>query len=601
MPEKAKKSSTKDPDDTGTTGTLMIKRDFLSSIQTTMSETSDIVKKSSDKTDELISKITEGLTMWEATQRKNAEEQQINLKKNEEQKKIEEQTKIEENKKKQELAKVHREEAEKKAEEDTNDNTSQTQIETMQAQINLVIKENSDMKTVIADMNTKITTLSKNVAALRAGQATTDIELKKTQDLTSVLPPRQTYCQVTKPQQQWQEAKQRRQVQPQPIDEHDEVLLQTEGHFKSSEAKCQRRRQYQPPQELSSSTILSAQSAVIEKQKLDEEQGKQRRFQPKDPEDDDVVRDHIIAETFLTNKLIIGFRPITLSMVDSLTRSMEAKGIFDGTHDQEYKLTKSMQTAAHMYMQNQLKMSITDRKNIKIKTMFFSTNISPSTLYVHCESYEDTATIYKHAINLPKSAEGGPQLDYYTPPQFHKRRSEIETLAWRIRVKSEGRIQTNIRQGRKDYILRQRPKGSTTPWSEIPPTIIPDTIAKFEISKHKVKQVDLEEETDESRAHIFNEMQEVIQREKTEEGNVNKKRKLITPTITPTLSPTVTPDKNNRFALLQDLPDNDETDDSEGDEDMDTQSEHTTTVDSESNTNTENTDKTNQCSINTSN
>lgn len=557
-PEKFRKQH-KDPDDAHSmAGTLMIKKNFLTAIQNSVQDTAQVVKDASTKTDELINTIAEGIKWWKNTQ------DEIASKEDKDKDKATDNTTKNEallNEIREEVIKIKgdvRESEKDKVSDESNE--TKNEIKRISSKLEEVISENADLRHDITQLKDKITNLTKNIGALRAGQATTDIQLKKTQDLSHLLPPSQskpTYSQVTGNSNPWREqGRPRRSVQPQPFDDLDEIQLQsTLGNYNSAEAQCHRRRQFQPKEQLSQSIIESTKEAVKEREaKTKEDPPRNQPQNIADQEDNDITRDHIIAETFQSNKLIIGFRPITLSSVEDLTKKMEEKGIFDQTHDREYRQTKSMQTATHMFMKNQLKMSASDRRSVKIQEIFFSTNLKPSTLYVQCASFEDTALIYKHAPNLPQNSPTGPQLDYFTPPQFHKRRQEIETLAWQIRIKSEGRIQTNIRQGRLDYILRQRPKGSKTPWSEIPPTQIPESISKFVILKKPVSRYEIKD-AEEGEAVIFSEMNAIIEREKSEKGNEKKRRKLCPDT----------PTTFNLYASLQDLP-NEDTDEEDEDE-----------------------------------
>ena len=61
---------------------------------------------------------------------------------------------------------------------------------------------------------------------------------------------------------------------------------------------------------------------------------------------------------------------------------------------------------------------------------------------------------------------------------------------WQYRKSDQGNIQTNLRLGRYDFLIRYRNKGDTTPWKFITPIRIPNTFPKPELNlmKNNVKE-----------------------------------------------------------------------------------------------------------------
>ena len=54
-------------------------------------------------------------------------------------------------------------------------------------------------------------------------------------------------------------------------------------------------------------------------------------------------------------------------------------------------------------------------------------------------------------------------------------------MAKTIREVSNNTVQTSVRAGRHDYLLRKRIKGSNTPWSQVPPLVLTQELPEFEI------------------------------------------------------------------------------------------------------------------------
>lgn len=256
--------------------------------------------------------------------------------------------------------------------------------------------------------------------------------------------------------------------------------------YPSSYAEITVKKRFTPKTILSQSTIQENKDQMMKK--LAEEQSKEKMMPPHGNLDTDPDSIHQkTLEIFQYTKRVVGLKPITLKSAKSAVKQMEEAGHLDDTHSPQYKLGKGIQTVFNCYLKNQLRMTKEDRQELKIEQLFFSTSENPDILYVECSSTDESARIYKYAKNLPQGDRKGPQLIYYVPRSLFKRYSDVETLAWQIRTKSQGQLQTNVRQSRQDYILRQRKKGDPTPWGEIPPISLPDTIRPFEIFEREAK------------------------------------------------------------------------------------------------------------------
>ena len=73
----------------------------------------------------------------------------------------------------------------------------------------------------------------------------------------------------------------------------------------------------------------------------------------------------------------------------------------------------------------------------------------------------------------PRDPTGqGPRLVTHIDRRAKARFQAINAVAKSVREQSKFTVQTNIRIGKNDYLLRQRQKGSNTPWQQVPPVII---------------------------------------------------------------------------------------------------------------------------------
>ena len=113
----------------------------------------------------------------------------------------------------------------------------------------------------------------------------------------------------------------------------------------------------------------------------------------------------------------------------------------------------------------------------------------------------------------------------YVDRRASKRHRAIMTIAKSIREYSKNTVQTSVRTGKTDFLLRKRIKGDQTPWSEIPPILITQNIPEFEIgifndmvNPHKnIEEIEKIPEVDE----IIEDIDEIA--EDLSRQNVNKR------------------------------------------------------------------------------
>ena len=120
---------------------------------------------------------------------------------------------------------------------------------------------------------------------------------------------------------------------------------------------------------------------------------------------------------------------------------------------------------------------------------------------MRCKISQDAMQITSRAKNLPPDLTGtGPRLVMYTDRRAKARFRAYQLIAKTMRDESGQTIQTNIRTGKTDFLLRARKKGDDTPWSQVPPIKITQKLPAFEEGLYKdIKDMSLsssEEEYD---------------------------------------------------------------------------------------------------------
>ena len=94
-------------------------------------------------------------------------------------------------------------------------------------------------------------------------------------------------------------------------------------------------------------------------------------------------------------------------------------------------------------------------------------------IFIKCANQEEAAKLTSKAKHLPQdTGPDTPRIIMHIDTRAKKRHQAILAIAKTIREHSKRSVQTTVRAGRMDFLLRQRPKGSMTPWNQIPPEII---------------------------------------------------------------------------------------------------------------------------------
>ena len=100
-------------------------------------------------------------------------------------------------------------------------------------------------------------------------------------------------------------------------------------------------------------------------------------------------------------------------------------------------------------------------------------------------------------------------------------------IAKTMREHSQNTIQTSIRAGKRDFHIRKRNKGTTTPWNEIPPIVIAQKIPQIEIGDYwnifETNEDEIQED-DEEMNEIAKEAKEIQDRKKRNQSNEHTKR-----------------------------------------------------------------------------
>ena len=133
-------------------------------------------------------------------------------------------------------------------------------------------------------------------------------------------------------------------------------------------------------------------------------------------------------------------------------------------------------------------------------------------VFLRFKTKEDVSKFTSKARHLPKDqGADGPRLIMYVDSRAMKRHKAILSIARTIREHSDNTLQTSIRTGKHNFLIRSREKGSDTPWSEIAPIKITQDIPEFEIGTyHDIVNPDNNVPEDMEEEHVIEEQVEDI-------------------------------------------------------------------------------------------
>ena len=244
-----------------------------------------------------------------------------------------------------------------------------------------------------------------------------------------------------------------------------------------------------------------------------------------------------IKEMLSKTSLHVGIGPISMDHICNVEKALIAKGVLKNDEHPTYRKQRTVKSLVKSWSLKHLKMSEEEFESINIETILMTDN--SDILFIRCQTQDDASKFTSRAKNLPQeNNEKSPRIIMYVDRRASKRHRAIMTIAKSIREYSKNTVQTSVRTGKTDFLLRKRIKGDQTPWSEIPPILITQNIPEFEfgifndmVNPHKnieemekISEVDEVIEDIEVIAEDLN-RQNLNKRDRTSESEKNEKNK----------------------------------------------------------------------------
>ena len=132
-----------------------------------------------------------------------------------------------------------------------------------------------------------------------------------------------------------------------------------------------------------------------------------------------------------------------------------------------------------------LKMEEQDWNSIQVEKLVQSSSESGDIIFLSCQSAADVSTITSHARNLPQGGNpNDPRIIMYVDPKARVRFSAIQLITKTIHDLSKNTVQTSVRAGRNNFLLRKKPE-ETPPLGPKSPLIIEQELPSIEIGRYK--------------------------------------------------------------------------------------------------------------------
>ena len=190
-----------------------------------------------------------------------------------------------------------------------------------------------------------------------------------------------------------------------------------------------------------------------------------------------------IKQQIRNSSQVVGLKPITNFNIHQETEKIINSGQYDKTTEREKIKNAAVKNAIFRFLKEELKMDEKTRNSIKIQKIFPSQNEMSTTYYIQCEDQDEIAKITSRAVNINSetSQREEPGIVPHIPKILYTRYQALEKLAYHIRMTDKGKIQTNIRLAKTDYLMRVKYKEDKTPWKHVNPIEIPEYIPKPEM------------------------------------------------------------------------------------------------------------------------
>ena len=181
--------------------------------------------------------------------------------------------------------------------------------------------------------------------------------------------------------------------------------------------------------------------------------------------------------------------PISKNHIEKVEKNMIERGVLNEDDPCEERRQRTIKSVLKSWAAKYLKITEQEWKSIHIEEITQTYTEDSDILFLCCKSPDDASKITSKARNLPPDPTGqGPRLVMYIDKRACAQYRAFQNVAKTLRdeaTQNDRRIQTNLRTGRTDFLLRIRQAGDPTNWSDIAPLRIEQKLPQFEIGLYK--------------------------------------------------------------------------------------------------------------------
>ena len=168
-------------------------------------------------------------------------------------------------------------------------------------------------------------------------------------------------------------------------------------------------------------------------------------------------REERIKKMFQRSSKIVGIGPISSQHISKVEINLIKTGVLKSKENPQTRRLRTIKSLVRSWIMKNLQMTNEEWSAIQVEELQIAEN--SDIIFVRCKTYQDAAKITANARNLPnESGENSPRIVMHVDVRAMKRHKAILNIAKSVREISGNTVQTSVRAGRKDFLLRKRGK-----------------------------------------------------------------------------------------------------------------------------------------------
>ena len=170
---------------------------------------------------------------------------------------------------------------------------------------------------------------------------------------------------------------------------------------------------------------------------------------------DDRTRDDTIEEMFSRSSLIVGVAPISSQKAERLMQKMIERGVINRKDPYDDRIQRTIKSMIKTWAFTNQGMTDAKWNEIGVEEISLTYTEGSDIAFIRFASNKDASKFTQKARNLPTDTTGrGPRIVMHVDRQASACYKAFQQIARSLREQAEGTLQTNIRAGKRDFLLR---------------------------------------------------------------------------------------------------------------------------------------------------